>query len=215
MIENPWLHEYEILRNNNLVYLRTLKCASSYYSMCFKSFGWQQSTANTIDWQNDHVFSFIMEPQQRRLKGLTEFVVANCRQELLGQDQLFWGGVLYLDMHSVPYSTSYRPHVDKIDWIPLDWHTGDGIIDQQLSLRMLVSLLSSYNLEYKFPQEKIHQSDSNKLKIYKHIKQIAENDSYAVHLGMLEDIDLYNRVCTQVSPWLLDSHDWSSVSWLK
>ena len=204
-----WLREFSIYRYNNLVYLRTLKCASSYYSKFFKTNGWTADTANNIDWKNDHVFSFIMNPEERRLKGLTEFVAANSQQQLLDCDFIFWGGVLYLDMHAVPYSISYGKYVDKIDWIPIDLNHQAGSANNLLAV-----LLSNYNLQYEFPEFKEHESSQEKLKIYEMIKEKTKNGNFAMHLGLENDIELYHDVCTNIKPWLIYNNIWKDISWL-
>ena len=54
----------------NLVYLRTLKCASTFYSELFLANGWIKQTTKDIDWNRDrdwyrhHACSF----QQRQKK---------------------------------------------------------------------------------------------------------------------------------------------------
>ena len=204
-----WLREFSIYRYDNLVYLRTVKCASSYYSKFFKSNGWIEDTANNIDWKNDHVFSFIMNPEERRLKGLTEFVSANNQHQLLDCDFIFWGGVLYLDMHSVPYSISYGKYVNKIDWIPIDLTHQADIANNLLSV-----LLFNYNLQYEFPKFKEHESSEEKLKIYEIIKEKTKNGNFALHLGLEDDVELYHNVCVKIKPWLIFNNNWKDISWL-
>lgn len=210
-MSNLWLREFDIYRHGSLVYLRTLKCASSYYSRLFANNGWTQQTADTIDWDRDHVFSFIMDPHERRLKGLTEFVVANHQLDLLRFEQIFWGGVLYMDMHAIPYSVCYGQHVEKIDWIPLDCQN----FESDCAERMVKHLLKDYGLVYDFPDQRLHESDQQKLQVYETIKQKTGNANFAMHIGLEADINLYHRVCCGVSPWLMNQHNWKGVSWLK
>ena len=211
MSQNQWLSEFDTYRHKNLVYLRTLKCGSTYYANAFKNVGWIKSTADTINWDTDHVFSFIMDPYERRLKGLTEFVFANRQLDLLQFDKIFWGGVLYLDMHAIPYNISYGKYIDKIDWIPIDCKN----FDKDIAVTMLKSLLAKYELHYEFPLAKEHESSEDKLKIYQLIKEKTSNGNYAIHIGLESDINLYHRVCTKISPWLLTTDPWPSISWLK
>jgi hypothetical protein len=151
-----------------------------------------------------------MEPMQRRLKGLAEFVWGNQRQDLLTQDSLFWGGTLYMDMHSVPYTLSYGNHCEQIDWIPLDSFGQPP----DLSETMLCALLQHYGLNYELPSGREHVSNSAKIAIYDTIKQKTGNGNFAIHLGLSEDIDLYHRVCSGIRPWLITQEPWTAVSWL-
>lgn len=205
-----WLREFQAMRYKNLVYLATMKCACTHYIKFFHDHGWESFSADNIEWDQDHVFSFMLSPDERRLKGLTEFVWVNNRQELLNQDSLFWGGVLYLDMHSVPYTLSYGKYCEEIDWIPLDLFGQPP----DTSEKMLVSLLKKYNLEYQLPTERYHSSNTEKLEIYNIIKEKTGNGNFAMHLGLEDDINLYHRVCVGVRPWLAESSSWDQVSWL-
>ena len=211
---NNWWSAFDIYRYKNLVYLRTLKCASTYYSKFFSEQGWQYNTADTIDWDNDQVFSFIMDPYKRRLKGLTEFIVGNNKQELLSQDRLFWGGVLYLDMHSIPYFTCYGERVNDIDWIPLDIvldNKDSRIVTEELLSKML---FDRYQLQYTFPAKKEHTSSLEKIKIYKYLEEIIGHGNYAMHLGLTRDIELYHQVVTRTCTWKLLTGSWDQdISW--
>ena len=69
-----------------LVYLRTLKCASTFFWQSFTKFGWVEIEFDKIDWQKQQVFSHIMHPTQRRLKGISEFIWINQTQDLLTTD---------------------------------------------------------------------------------------------------------------------------------
>jgi len=208
-----WLKEFEIYRYKNLVYLRTFKCGSSYYLKIFNNAGWSKSSADNIDWDQDHVFSFIMDPYERRLKGLTEFIFSYKQQALLDFEKDFWGNVLYLDVHSMPYNISYGKYIDRIDWIPIDCQN----FAPDLAKNMLSSLLSWHNTHCEFLPNREHKSTQEKLKIYETVKTKTEQGNFAMHLGLEDDVDLYRRVCAGISPGCLNNPEktWKDVSWLK
>lgn len=208
-----WLKEFEIYRYKNLVYLRTLKCASTYYSKMFSDAGWILSSADTINWNTDHVFSFIMDPYERRLKGLTEFIFSYEQQALLNFEKDFWKNIPYLDSHAIPYSVCYGKYVDKIDWIPIDCQN----FAPDLAKNMLSSLLSWHNTSCKFLPDRENESSQEQLKVYNTINTKTGEGSWVTHIGLEDDADLYRRVCTGISPWFLGNSEktWKDVSWLK
>jgi hypothetical protein len=153
-----------------------------------------------------------MDPHVRRVKGLTEFVVSDHKQDLLKFGKIFWGGVLYLDMHSIPYNICYGDYIEQIDWIPLDLHD-DPLESRQATLNLLTAMLNKYDLSYDFPSELQHESSPEKLEIYNKIWEITDTGNFAMHLGLEKDIDLYSRVVSNISPWLIGVSDWDTISW--
>lgn len=208
-----WIKGFEIYRYKNLVYLRTLKCGSTYYSKMFTNAGWNRSSADAIDWNVDHVFSFIMDPYERRLKGLTQYIFNHNQQSLLEIESFFWKHVLYIDPHAMPYSVCYGKYIDKIDWIPLDCQN----FAPDLAKNMLSSLLSLHNAPYEFLPNKENESSQQQLEIYNAIKAKTGDGSWLLHRGLEDDADLYRRVCAGISPWYLGHLEktWKDISWLK
>lgn len=106
----------------NLVYLRTLKCASTFYSELFLANGWIKQTTKDIDWNRDYVFSFIMDPYVRHIKGLVEDIVSlKIDQVLLDTfDEVIWSNLPWIGIHSIPITMRLIDIYERIDWIPID-----------------------------------------------------------------------------------------------
>ena len=115
--------QIECARWNHLVYVRTLKCASEFFYRNFvENVGWQAVAYHTIDWARDHVFSYIMNPLERRHKGLAERILQTGNADLLDDTrfQNLIEHVASLDLHSASLSITYGSHMWLIDWIPLE-----------------------------------------------------------------------------------------------
>ena len=196
---------FEAYRYNNLVYLRTLKCASTYYYKLFEANGWHKISANDIDWRQDHVFSFIMNPFIRRLKGFVEVISTTKNWHLLGQNSDFWSMLLYLDLHSMPYTLSYGDFVNKIDWIPIDQtYSSDSLLEK---------LLNDYNITLNFTNALTfkRESSASKLKLYETIKQLSDPCSAETFILVNNDMILYEKVLANIN---VDGKTWKECSWL-
>ena len=134
----------ECCRWKNLVYARTLKCASEFF---YKNFtltaGWQPITYNDIDWQNNYVFSYIMDPIDRRHKGIAEFLIQTNTQHLLNIDDFgkIIKQVTCLDEHSASLHNIYGNRISQIKWLPI-------VNNHQIAIDATESLLS----EHQHPQ---------------------------------------------------------------
>jgi hypothetical protein len=108
------------------VYVRTLKCASTFFWTSFKKLGWQEIDLDSVDWQHQHVFSHMMDPDQRRHKGVAEYINMYDAYDLFCHTDTFKKFIAHiptLDQHSLSYHDQYGPYCNLIDWIPL---TGSG-----------------------------------------------------------------------------------------
>jgi hypothetical protein len=110
-------------RFGNLVYVRNLKCASSYfYGNLTINYGWTVISYDEIDWQREHVFSHIMHPVRRNLKGKLEYLKMIDSGQLLLNPMflMFMRDICFFDEHSVSYHDTFVDRCDLIDWIPLN-----------------------------------------------------------------------------------------------
>jgi hypothetical protein len=106
----------------HLVYVRTLKCASTFFWNSFKKLGWWEIEFNKIDWKNQHVFSHMMDPDTRRHKGVAEYINMYNAYDLFYQNSTFKKFIAHipgLDQHSASYHDQYGNYCNQIDWIPL------------------------------------------------------------------------------------------------
>ena len=110
------------VRKGSAVYVRNLKCASTFFHQNFLAQGWQPTDYCEIDWQRDFVFSHIMDPVIRRHKSLAEYICeVGLGQRYLDDAalQMILTSCLFLDRHGIPYCHAFSGHADQIHWIPL------------------------------------------------------------------------------------------------
>jgi len=140
---NNFLRNYiETYRQGHLVYVRNLKCASTFFTKSFRSAGWKQILFNEIDWNQDHVFGHIQDPLKRRCQGIVEYVKECGLDKELANDPrminlLRW--TAGLDSHSVAYLKYFGTQCWKIDWIPL-------ISDAETNIAVTKKLLKSHSI---------------------------------------------------------------------
>lgn len=153
------------LRHERYVYVRNLKCASTFFYKNLFDMGWYQVDLDSAT-DNDIIFSHILDPIQRRHQGMAEYIAMSglaerfCHDEKL-QDLLRYAPVL--DRHSLPYQWSFGSWVDRIDWIPLHGSNEDNIIRTQ-------NWLNSRGLKIDLLPKKdrwVHQGDSTKKQVVK------------------------------------------------
>lgn len=203
---STYLNEFiETYRHDQLVYLRTLKCASTFYSSLFKSNYWQKQKISDIDWNHDHVFSFIMDPMERRLKGLAEFLSMYPTHRALLEITEIWPKISYFDYHSMPYSVSYKDYCGQIDWIPIDH-------PEFKSQDLVKILLRDNGVKFDWAVSDPHQSSDHKQQIYNKIKELSGTLSGEVFISLEQDLILYDNVCRSIQ---FCNKTWNSISWLK
>lgn len=202
---STWLKcdDIYMYRHDKLVYLRNFKCASTFYSSLFERNHWKRQTVLDIDWDHDHVFSFIMDPMERRLKGLAQFIWQEKSLQALLENPEFWYRTSFLDYHSMPYTLTYRNFCDRIDWIPIDH-------PEFKSEDLVKIMLDDKNISLDWSTVKSNKSPEDKLEIYNKIKKFDSN--WEVYHIFEEDQILYDRVCCSIQ---FHEKTWNDISWLK
>ena len=162
-----YLNRSECTRSpcGKLVFLRNLKCASTYHSFLLQKNGWTKQSASTIDWDKDYVFSFIMNPYVRHIKGLVEDLTWQGIEKPLVDlmSRQFWLNLPWIGDHSMPMTLRIGDKVDKIDWIPIDI---EGVSSQDL----LNNLLAKFNISIVWYGDiPKYESDPYKKELYKKI----------------------------------------------
>ena len=202
-----WLpHASQCMRYQNLVYVLTRKCASTYYQNIFQQNSWQFTTMDQIDWHNDHVFGFIRDPVQRYLKGLAEDLhhdgrLSGCVEELY---RFYSSNIMLMSHHSLPYSLTYKNYCSKIDWIPIDMNFDSDA--------MLSKLLQKYDIMLTIDKTNYrHESDELMHQTYQFVKTWFDKGNWITHSVLAEDNDLYVTVCDRFNS---KGANWDKISWL-
>lgn len=184
----------ECARYKNLVYARTLKCASEFFYRNFvQTAGWKPILYKDINWDQDTVFSYIMDPIKRRHKGISEFIVANDLKNLLFNDKRFQRTiekVVALDEHSASLHSIYSKDIEKIHWILLEDNHQKGI--QRTNQWLESKRHPPINWNYRF----VHTTSNYLDEIYHEIKNLWEEGTIPTFVKhyLEKDIELYQRL---------------------
>ncbi len=197
-----------IYRHQQLVYVGTLKCASTFYSTLLMDNGWKQIGWDEIDWQQDHVFGFILDPIRRWFKGIQEDIqsqesrsFAHTAYQVI---ENYWSHSFLVTNHTLPITTALGQHAWQVDWIPL--------IDRDSNLPQLQKLCHTYNVSV-IPGSNTdpHVSHPSKLREQEQIERSFNKGNVMWELFLQSDIDLYNSVCNNFNPL---GQTWDQTSWL-
>lgn len=208
------LKEYNVhvYRYQNLIYVATFKCASTYYTTLLQSNGWERIFWEEIDWDRDHVFGFLIDPVTRYVKALAEDYI---NEESIELEELLFSYLekilsrsTLLTFHSIPICTGLKQYVNKIDWIPIE----SGFNHHSL----LLTLLDKHNVVLSHYGEMVdpHFGSDNKKELEQRMFNIfnSKNKHISYQLLLSEDIDLFNRVKTKINP---NGVLWDNISWLR
>jgi len=192
-----------------LVYIATLKCASTYYSTLLLDNGWERIYFTDIDWTNDQVFGFINDPDLRYFKGLSEDVL-NAESEELESHILitlknFNQHLGLFSFHTLPITTKLQSYADKIDWIPIF----DGFPHHKIFLE----LLKLHNLTAE-PGENLDPNVATEYKKthYEKFKKLTDKKGDLYKIFTAGNRELFNKVSSKINP---NGATWQEISWLK
>jgi hypothetical protein len=194
-----------------LVYVRTLKCASTFFWETFKKIGWWEIRFNDIDWKNQRVFSHILDPDQRRHKGVAEYIDMNDAYDLFYHSETFRKFVTHtptLDQHSVSYHDQYGNYCNQIDWIPLTGRSHEQSVAKtdQLLRYYGIKIFNNWNWERE------HISSDRQKKLQKDLEDIwCKDQPFWLEWYLERDRALYRRV---VEKFNHDAEAWHESSWL-
>ena len=195
-----------------LTYVRTLKCASTFFWETFKKIGWSEIRFNEIDWKNQHVFSHMMDPDQRRHKGVAEYIDMNNAYDLFYHNETFRKFVAHvpsLDQHSVSYYDQYGNYCNQIDWIPLSGHSNEESVSKtdQLLQYHGIRLFNNWNWQ------RVHMSTDRQKKLQKDLEDLwSENQPFWSNWYLERDRLLHRRV---VEKFNYEAATWVESSWLR
>lgn len=195
------------LRHHNYVYVRNLKCASTFFYNNLIELGWTQSDLESVT-DKDCVFGHISDPVQRRHQGVAEYIdmcglTARFCQDPELQSLLQYAPVL--DRHSLPYQWSFGSWVDRINWIPLHGTYEDNIVRTQ-------SWLEQQGLDidlYARRDQWVHRGDPAKKQVVKILESLWQHHTQAPVLRTRQEIwEQYYNNCKDPSwPPVPDYHD--------
>lgn len=218
----------EICVYKDLAFVPIAKCAYVYYTTLFNNLGWEKVSLKDVDLKNIKLFGVVMHPLQRRLKGISQWLVFSYQKNQnsnfltnpwikssapdIDWDQLFIDiqstylkniirSVFISDVHSMPYSLEFGSLLDKINWIPMDIMSDN---DVKLSM-MNFFKFQGFNIQLPLDDKRLHISSDNQNKIFNIVKsEFYNNDTNLVNFHKLYSNDLklyYNLIDTFSLDW--------------
>jgi len=185
----------QCLKKENCIYVPVLKAASTYFRNLLLYNGWEKVDYNDIDWNNNFVFGFIMNPFTRYLKAFTHEILYNLTNsrkfiednEKKILDKYSNGHFLLYTAHTIPITTIYGDKCKNINWITLD--TSHDATEK------LQHMLNGYNIKLDVPKG-IHanKSSEEEHELYEYIRNLYEDDNFILLSMLKEDIKLYYSV---------------------
>jgi hypothetical protein len=210
---DPVVFRPEILSCESLVYVRSLKCASSFFHESFQRLQWNKIQFDQIDWKNQQVFGHILDPDTRRNKAVAEVIYQNNAYELFYNDESFRTLIKHvplLDGHSKSFYELYGNHCEDIDWIPITDRTSQEVIDKTNEFLIGMGNIKIFN---RWAWDRANPSGSRKKQLEQDLAKLWELDRPASSDQYLQrDRDLHHRVITQFN---YNAPNWAESSWLR
>jgi hypothetical protein len=195
-----------------LVYVRTLKCASTFFWHSFnQKFGWEEIVFDNINWETQQVFSHIQNPSLRRIKGVTEFIWMNGTHHRLAEPdyRTFIQQTPVLDQHTVSYHENFGERCDQIDWIPVD--SNNHQVTADLTSRLVydqgIFVFNHWHWPFKHPSPPEKRLLEQQVAVC-----LAEVATPAVDEYLRKDHVLYQQVIDRFDS---TAKTWAETTWLR
>jgi len=199
------------LQTGDVVYIRMLKCASSFFHNNFESWGWAPIAFEDIDWERHRVFAHMLDPLERRHKGAAEYIQMNNLQDVFYTNadfRKFISQIPVFDDHSASYHEQLGNYCEMVDWIPI---SGRAPAE---TARITALLLESQNIhvDNRWNWAHARPADDRLRALQLAVRECTEQTYHdCVYRYLLQDCMLYDRVCANFGPVKLH---WENVSWL-
>jgi hypothetical protein len=199
------------LQTGDVVYIRMLKCASSFFHNNFESWGWTPIAFEAIDWDHHHVFAHMLDPVERRHKGAAEYIQGNHLQDIFLTNpdfRKFISEIPVFDDHTASYHEQLGNYCKMIDWIPISGRAPaeTARLTELLLWSHGIRVLDRWNWEHARP------ADARLRALQLAVRECTEQAYHdSVYRYLLRDCMLHNRVCANFDP--AQTH-WENVSWL-
>lgn len=211
-------HYITACQYHNLVYVGTLKCASTFFYFNFiQELKWAEINWQDINWEKYHVFGHIQDPVVRRHKAIAERLSMFNLEKFYFDNrslQKFLQDSIILDQHGETYCNRYGSAVNKIDWIPLIGESKEIIRLTEMCMRHYMPQLPK--IEWNFNYANASTDIQKKLQL--HLENMWNVSLYCKELTgwkkhqLADDIELYGHVVEKFNP---SASDWKLISWLQ
>jgi hypothetical protein len=173
-------YNVHVFRKNNLVYVATYKCGSTYFVSLLIVNGWERISLSDIDWHNNHVIAFIRNVKERYINGIIEDLyqtqtIEEPKAEEIEKIYEYLKKIasdssnhfLIGSYHTVPITVILHDFIDKMHWIPIS----EGFDHNKEFFQICeefncpISIFEDENIDHHhtLPTVKLHQVDFSKL----------------------------------------------------
>lgn len=207
--QDRWISDHvECLRMDKLVYVRYDISKGTVYYPILQHNQWKKIEFNEINWDEDHVFSFILDPVERYLSGISFDLLYNpeLTEILLDRGTDLFKKLLVITPHSVPLHNIFFDYMEHIDWIP----AGQGFDDET----NFKKLCDHHSIKLDWNTAVIDPSFTNIYDIKGPVRSMFENDfgsgTRQIWSMLAKDIDFYKKILDRFNG---DAVLWPDVSW--
>lgn len=183
-------------KKDQVIFVTVEKCASSFFQTLFGEVhsGWEKVNMHDFDPTEFYFISVIQHPLRRRLKGLTQVLYETYKNAALDMlnDARFKRLIETIsvgEIHSMPYSILFNNYTNYVDFVPMcigELQTNYEV-EKRLMQHGITDKISGY--------PKVHESDSEKLKIYEELKRIFfQSQTREFLFPYLEDLQFYQEL---------------------
>lgn len=207
-----WRHYISCCTCGHLVYIRNLKCGSTFFWRNFlDTFKWWEIRWSDINWEKQRVFGHLMDPLQRRIKGMAEHLHMAGLDDLFRTNKKFRQFIVdipVLDSHSASYFDWFGTAAWHIDWIPVGADNKDTVDHTETLLaHYRMYTLDRWNYAWSHPSEPNKKQTEQLLTSESNLKPLPEHVLWHFH----NDLDLWNKVTQKFNP---NGTGWDEISWL-
>lgn len=205
----------QCLSNGFMVYVRNLKCASTFFGSSFeKCWRWEPIRWSNIDWKTQHVFGHMLDPVERRFKGLAEYINMHGLSALFESDtrfQNFVKNAVVLDEHTSSYHDTFGNLVYHIDWIPITDYSHEQVISFTERLLRHYGIRTLKNWDY----NNVHRTHPEKQAVEQQLKKLCKEQGswpQSVAWYLERDVRLYRHINSRFDS---TAETWADTSWLR
>lgn len=219
-----------VCRKDNVVYCgHRISASSFYYFMLIEKCGWEVIKLSDINWHKDVVFSFILDPWDRHIKGIAadlSMISDEKREQLLNVGDVLFEHLLIFSYHSIPVTTVYGKYANMIHWIPLDLNAVDHNnypLESANHINLFKKFTEYYNVgvsdqlieEYNRDSKKLNVQHKNIPESTRRVTEMYNNrlgvGNSALWVSLEPDFQLYHNVIQNTHHW---EETWNNITWL-
>ena len=204
---NSIINEYNVhvYKKNNLVYIATPKCSSTYFVSLLLVNGWERIQFKHIDWIKNYVISFIRDSKKRYIAGIIEDLYQTQTVEEPKPDPAediyqnfkdllnkYSRDFFLMSYHSMQFTYPLAKYIDRIHWIPIatNFDHRKEFFDICQKFNCPITITENENIDH-------HHSDMYKKRFQQDFASIHPENSLMFKVHFSGNQMVYNRAKTK------------------